>query len=162
MKTLASLLVLAAAPGLAAAQATKDDLIKLAKGGVSEDVILTYVKKNGFEGKPTSDDLVELKAAGIGDKVLAGILAPVQAPATGYSGYAAGTLSVNPSYATYGSYYTPTYVRYYSGSFYRPYYGSYCRPYSGSYYRSSYCAPRHSVSYFRGHCRSGFSARVRW
>jgi hypothetical protein len=174
MKTLATLLILAAAPGFAAAQATKEDLKKLAKAGVSEDVILAYIKANGMASKPTSDDLVELKEAGLSDKLLAGILTPAEAtPATTAStvyverpssGYATGYLTVNPSYAYTSSYYTPTYVRYYTGSFYRPYYSSYCRPYyGGSYYRSSYCGPRVSLSYSSGRsCRSGFSARVRW
>jgi hypothetical protein len=178
MKTLAVLLILAAAPGFAAAQATKEDLKKLAKAGVSEDVILAYIKANGLATKPTSDDLVELKEAGLSDKLLAGILTPSEAapapaaattPSTVYverpaSGYATGYLSVNPSYAYASSYCTPTYVRYYTGSFYRPYYSSYCRPYyGGSYYRSSYCGPRVSFTYSSSRsCRSGFSARVRW
>ena len=169
MKTLLSFLVLAAAPGLVAAQASKDDLKKLAKSGVSEDVILAYIKANGYSGKPTSDDLVELKDAGLSDRLLAGILSPPETtPSTVYverpaSGYATGSLSVNPSYSYAGSYYTPTYVRYYTGSFSRPYYSSYCRPNTGSYYRSSYCGPRTSLSYSSGrHCRSGFGVRVRW
>lgn len=171
MKTLAALIILAAAPGFAAAQATKEDLKKLAKAGVSEDVILAYIKANGLASKPTSDDLVELKEAGLSDKLLAGILTPSEAtPSTVYverpSGYATGYLSVNPSYAYTSSYYTPTYVRYYTGSFSRPYYSysSYCRPYyGGSYYRSSYCGPRVSLSYSGSrHCGRGFSARVRW
>lgn len=185
MKTLASLVLLAAAPGFAAAQATKEDLKKLAKAGVSEDVILAYIKANGFAGKPSSDDLVDLKAAGVSDRVLAGILAPVEAtpaappapaptpapaPSTVYVErpvvYASGTWSVGPRYSYPSSYCAPVYRPYYTGTFYRPSYSysySYCRPYYGSYYRSSYCGPRTSISFSSSrYCRSGFGVRVRW
>ncbi len=185
MKTLASLVLLAAAPGFAAAQATKEDLKKLAKAGVSEDVILAYIKANGFAGKPSSDDLVDLKSAGISDRVLAGILAPSEpapapaatpaapaapAPSTVYVErpvvYASGYWSVGPRYSYPSSYCAPAYRPYYTGTFCRPSYSysySYSRPYYGSYYRSSYCGPRASISFSSGrHCRSGFGVRVRW
>ena len=164
MRTLASLLFLAAAPAFAAAQATKEDLKKLAKSGVSEEVILTFIKTHGYAGKPSSDDLVELKAAGLSDKVLAGLLTPAPAapaeepPTTSppTSTYATGSLAVGPvynypasyAYVAYPSYYyrygywAPYYARaYYScHPYYRPYYraGYYGRPpYHGSYYRGS-------------------------
>ena len=178
MKTLAALLVLAVSPALAVAQATKEDLKKLAKAGISEDVILAYIKANGYQGKPSSDDLVELKEAGLTDRLLTGLIAPAEIPApapvvqsepaappttvyvqpTTVSAYPTGYLSVGATY-TYPSYYYPTYRRYYSGSWCRPYYSSYYRP---TYYRSSYCAPRVSFSYSRGSCRSGSGVRVRW
>src|SRR5688572_24612997 len=134
MKTLATLVLLAAAPGLAAAQATKEDLKKLAKAGISEDVILTYIRANGYSGKPSSDDLVELKDAGVTDRILAGILSPepapvptapparveAPAPSTVYveRSYPTGYLSVGPIYSYSSSYCPPVYRSYYSGSFY--------------------------------------------
>jgi hypothetical protein len=175
MRTLASLLVLAAAPALAAAQASKEDLKKLAKAGVSEDVIVAYLKANGFDGKPSSDDLVELKDAGLSDRVLTSLLAPApapqldaparteSAPTTVYvqPTYPSGYWSVGTTYSYPSSYYYAPSYRYYSGSYCRPSY-SYYRPYYGSYYRSSYCGPRTSFSFSSGRHRSGFSARVRW
>ena len=144
MKTLTWLLILAAAPAFAAAQATKEDLKKLAKSGVSEDVILEYLKTNGYAGKPTSDDLVELKEAGLTDRVLTGLFAP-PTPKTSppevnteppVSTYATGSLSVGPSYyaAPYG----------YVG--YRPYYYGY-----GSYYRYGYWAPYYGCHSYYGY-----------
>lgn len=187
MRTLASLVLLAAAPGFAAAQATKEDLKKLAKAGISEDVILTYIRANGYNGKPSSDDLIELKDAGVTDRILAGILSPEPAPApaapparteapttsTVYverSVYPTGYLSLGPIYSYSSSYCPPVYRSYYSGSYYRPYYSSY-RP-----YYSSYCGPSYrSYSYHRSSSRSssshssggriirnGFGSRVRW
>lgn len=169
MKTFASLLILAAAPTFATAQATKEDLKKLAKAGVSQDVILEYVKTNGFAGKLSSDDLVELKEAGLTDRVLTGILtppAPKTAPAEvntepPVSTYATGSLSVGaayyypapygyvgyrPYYYGYGAYYSCP--PYYYGYPRRPYYyGYYRRPYySGSYYTGRY----YGGSYYRG------------
>ena len=182
MKTLAALLVLAVSPALAVAQATKEDLKKLAKAGISEDVILAYIKANGYQGKPTSDDLVELKEAGLTDRLLTGLLSPAEIPApapaapsepaapsttvyvqpTTVSAYPTGYLSVGATYTYPSSYCYPTYRRYYTGTWHRPYYYSYSS-YRPTYYRSSsYCGPRYSFSYSRSHCRSGSGVRVRW
>src|SRR5262245_64661436 len=100
MRTLASLLFLAVAPALASAQTTVSDLKKLAKAGVSDDVILAVLKVREFQGKPTSDDLVELKEAGISDRVLAELLSPggegpAAESAAGRTDYLSGTLSVS-------------------------------------------------------------------
>ena len=73
MKTILALVLMAAAPALASAQATKEDLKKLARAGISEDVILAYIRTNGFQQRLSTDDLVELKSAGLGDKVLAAL-----------------------------------------------------------------------------------------
>src|SRR5688572_3114084 len=80
MRTFLTLVLLAAAPGFAAAQASKDDLIKLARAGISEDVIIAYLKSNGFDGRLTTDDLVELKGFGLGDRVLAILLGQAVEP----------------------------------------------------------------------------------
>lgn len=53
-----------------AADVTKDDLKKLTTAGVSEQVILAYIKTNGPVVKLSADDLVELKDAGLTAKVL--------------------------------------------------------------------------------------------
>lgn len=120
MRTLASLLVLAIAPALASAQATLSELKKLAKAGVSDDVILAYLRVHGFERNPSSDDLVELKEAGISDRVLAELVEPsgespaVESPAE-RTGYLSGTLSVSMPRYYPASYSYPAYRRYYTG-----------------------------------------------
>ena len=173
MRTIVTLFILAAAPGWAAAQASKEDLQKLVKAGLSDDVIIAYVKANGFAGKLSSDELIELKAAGVSDRVLAGVLTagetapvkvierPASEPTTVYVErppvVISGSWSVGVPYYYRSSYYycPPSYRSYYSGYYSRPYIG-------GSYFRSTYCAPRHSFAYSRGSCRSGFGVRVRW
>lgn len=161
MKTLAAILMLAAAPGFAAAQATKEDLKKLARAGISEDVILTYLRVNGFEGQLSTDDLVELKSAGIGDKVLAAVVEfgteipaepeadpmtpEVESPTCGVPEQGDGVYTVTYDYPEYSYVYYPSYYVYpyysygFGFSFYWPWY-SHCAPFyrsCGPYYRSS-------------------------
>ena len=168
MKTFAALLILAASPAFAAAQATKEDLKKLSKGGVSDDVILNFIKRKGFPGKLSSDDLVELKDAGLSERVLGELLAGPAAPAGKSESpgrtYSWGSLGrggpynyrgsysyagYSPYYWSYGyPYYRPYSNPYYSHSYYRPYYPyyrPYYRPYYGSYYR-----PTYGARYYRG------------
>jgi len=182
MKDLILVALVFAAPGLASAQTSKEDIKKLAKAGLSEEVLIAFVQANGGVAKLTSDDLIELKEAGLTDKALASLLAPpepaktqvvqrettyVAAPRTVYAEpysvayYPSVTYSIGyPSYYSY----CPRYA-----------YSSYCYP---SYYRSwSYrnCAPRthYSFSSHRSHSsgsshRSGgrivsrLSGRVGW
>ena len=63
----------------AAAEVTKADLKKLAAAGISDDVVLAFVRANQPVGRFNADDLVELKQAGLGDRVLA-VLAGEPAP----------------------------------------------------------------------------------
>ncbi|HTF57940.1 MAG TPA: hypothetical protein VK661_11975, partial [Planctomycetota bacterium] len=78
MRAILTLVLLAVAPAFAAAQASKEDLKKLAKAGLSDDVIVAFLKANGGAVKLSSDDLVDLKSAGLSDKVLAAMLAPAE------------------------------------------------------------------------------------
>lgn len=123
------------------ADVTKEDLKKLAAAGISEEVILSYIKANGPVSKLSVDDLVELKNAGLTEKVLAAAAAPPP---------------VSPQVVENRSYYsTPSYG---SPS---PYYSSYYSPYrysSGSYYPSYYYPSyshlhpyTHSTSHSFGH-----------
>lgn len=68
MKTLALLLALAA---LQQGSFTKDDILKLSKAGIGEEVILAKIEqeKRALSIKPA--DLAELKKAGVSEKVLA-------------------------------------------------------------------------------------------
>lgn len=58
----------------ASAEVTKEDVRRLVAAGVSEDVILAFIRTNGPVVRLTADDLVELKAAGAGDRILSALL----------------------------------------------------------------------------------------
>lgn len=81
-KLLATLAFLAAVPLAAVAQVTKEDIKKLVAAGVSDDVVLTYVRANGPAPKMSADDIVELKQAGAGEKVLAALASGTNTPST--------------------------------------------------------------------------------
>lgn len=180
MKTLTmTFAFLAALPLAAAAQVTKEDIKKLTAAGISDEVILSYVKANGPVAKLSAEDVIELKQAGASEKVLSMLLAapapaPAPAPTTNYvvnttpyyynpsttvydTGY---SYPASYSYSAYASTY-PTYSYYYPRSYYYPSY-HYPRYYSSySYYPRSYysigwssrghCSPRGSfgISYYR-------------
>ncbi|MBI3856408.1 MAG: hypothetical protein HY293_12035 [Planctomycetes bacterium] len=151
MKTLAmTLTLLAGLPLAASAQVTKEDLKKLATAGISDDVIVSYVKANGPIAKLSADDVVELKQAGVSEKVLSVVLgapwtAPVKervvekqvvsAPPTTTYVYDSTPYYYTPTAYYYSDYYYPRYS-------YASYYPSYYYPRS---YYSSYCYPRYSV-----------------
>lgn len=166
MKNLILVALVFAAPGLASAQTSKEDLKKLAKAGLSEEVLIAFVRSHGAVDKLTCDDLIQLKEAGLTDKVLASLLAPPEPPKarvvereSNYVAAAPRTVYVDAPYsASYypsvsysigwcGSHYA--YDRCgYSSSYYRSYpsyYRSYPSYYSSWSYRS--CAPRTHFSY---------------
>ena len=172
--TLATFAFLAALPLAAAAQATKDDIKKLAAAGVSDDVILTYVRANGPLPKLSADDIIELKQAGAGEKVLNALagqttaLAPAAAPAPARTEVVERVVErptyvyTTPSVSSYwcSSHYCydtcHTYVRpivtYSSYYYHRPYY------YSHYYYR-----PSVSVGYGWGRrCGSRWGVGIGW
>ncbi len=188
-KTALALLILGALPLAAAADVTKEDIKKLAAAGISDDVIITYVKANGPVQKLTPDDLIELKQAGVSEKVL-GVLAAGAAPAPVAPPARTEVRTEvieRPVYVPQTTYVTtPTY---YSSSIvwcsrhycydacgpevsYSPYVYSYPTYYPSYYsYPRSYCAPRYSypsysIYYGSGYryCgpRSGFSVSYRW
>lgn len=65
--TLAALMLLSAP---AFAELTKEDLKKLAAAGISDGVVVAYVRSHGPMPKLSAQDLIELKSAGVSDKVL--------------------------------------------------------------------------------------------
>lgn len=69
-----SIALLTALPLAAEAGTTKEDIKKLAKAGVSDDVVLSFIRANGTIPNLTSDDVVELKAAGVSDRVLSALM----------------------------------------------------------------------------------------
>src|SRR5262245_19939343 len=74
MKTLAMTLTFLALPLALAAQVTKEDIKKLTAAGISDEVILSYVKANGPVAKLSAEDVIELKQAGASEKLLSVIL----------------------------------------------------------------------------------------
>lgn len=134
------------------ADVTKEELKKLANAGVSEEVIISYIKANGPVAKLSADDLVELKRAGLTEKALAAAVATPTPSSTGTSivenrTYTAPTTVVYPRSSYYGSY-----------DYYRPYgyyYGSYYYP-SYSHLNRHYYSPHHGTGRY-GHYGSGHS-----
>ena len=94
------------APGL-----TIDEVVKLTKSGLSDDVVLEKIKEAGVATRPTSDQLASLKHEGVSDRVLQAL---VDAPVTGTE------QRVVQYYYYPRSYYYPYY--YYPYSYYYPYY----------------------------------------
>jgi hypothetical protein len=158
MKNVAlALAVMALLPLTASADVTKEDIRKLAAAGISDDVILAYIRSNGPISKFSAGDVVDLKQAGASERVLTALMsapAPVAAPEVRpqiiervvekpvyvpQTTYVVDTTtrwcSSHYSYDGCAPYYAPTY--YYGG------YHHYPRYYS-SYYSSGYrgCSPR--------------------
>ncbi len=91
MRSLLGLLViaihLACVPASASAQQpdrfregrlTIEDVVKLSQTGLSEDLILTKIKKNGKAFDLSTDELLELKKVGVSDNVIKFLLDPTQ------------------------------------------------------------------------------------
>lgn len=159
MKALAmTLTFLAGLPLALAAQVSKEDLKKLCAAGISDEVILSYVKANGPVAKLSAEDVIELKQAGASEKLLSTVLAaPAAAPAT--ERVVEKTVVTRPATTTYvydtPYYYTPSAYSYdyYPTSYYYPTYSYYPRYYGSYYYPryySSYCYPSFSVGFSSG------------
>jgi hypothetical protein len=59
-----------------AAAMSVNDVIRLAKAGVSEDIILEQIKKNGKAFDLTTDQLIQLKSAQVSDRIVQCMLDP--------------------------------------------------------------------------------------
>jgi hypothetical protein len=171
MKTLTmTLTFLAALPLALSAQVSKEDIRKLCSAGISDEVILSYVKANGPVAKLSAEDVIELKQAGASEKLLSVILgAPQAAPAP--ERMPEKTVITRPATTSYvydstPYYYTPSSYAYdyYPTSYYYPTYSYYPRYYSSYYYPryySSYCYPSFSVGFSSGRwCSPRFSLGV--
>ena len=101
-------------PGL-----TAEELVKMTKSGLSDDVVLEKIKEVGVATKPTSDQLASLKQQGLSDKVLKAI---VDAPVTGSEQRVVEYVYYPRSY--YYPYYYP-YSSYYPYSYWGHPYGYY-------------------------------------
>jgi hypothetical protein len=65
-----------AQPSKSAAPFTLEDVVKLHQNGVSEETIITKIKKNGKAFDLSADEVIELKKLGIQDKVIDYLLDP--------------------------------------------------------------------------------------
>ncbi|HZE99312.1 MAG TPA: hypothetical protein VE981_20075 [Planctomycetota bacterium] len=171
-----TLALLAGLPLALAAQVTKEDIKKLTTAGISDDVILSYVKANGGVARLSADDIIELKQAGASEKVLSVVLGQAPAAAPAYpqqQQQAPATQTYERAYSapstTYvydsNAYYTPS-VSYsaYIGGYY-PYYYPYSYGYGSCYPRyygyggyGGYCAPRYSSGYYAPRYSTGYCA----
>ncbi len=162
MKKLAwTLTLLAALPFALSAQVTKEDLKKLAAAGISDEVILSYVRANGPVMKLSAEDVIELKQAGASEKVLSVALGNAPPPAPAYQPsydqpvprqtYTAPATTYVVDSSPY--YYQPSvsYASYVQSPYYYPSYGYY-----GGYYGSA-CYPRYYGARYGGHPGYGVS-----
>lgn len=153
--------LLAALPLAAAADVSKEDLRKLVAAGLSDEVVLAYVKANGPVAKLSADDLIDLKKAGASDKILAAAAAPVATPAPAVQERVIQQQPVvQTTYVQTPAYTSSYYYGGYGGYGYYPYYGygyGYPSYYSSGYYSSGYCAPRVSGTVYVGHSSHGHS-----
>lgn len=168
MKFAAFAFVFAVLPLAADAQVSKADIKKLAAAGVSEDVILTYIRANGGAPRMSADDLVDLKQAGVGDRVLASLAGATTSPAAPAPAPIERVVE-RPVYVPQTTYVYPAASSYWCGSHYAY---DHCKPY---YYRPyvAYAGwyPRYYNSwgvgytrYWGGHCRprTGVSVGIGW
>ena len=75
-KMMLTLTLLVGVPMALSAEVSKEELKKLAAAGISDSVILTYVKSHGPMAKLSPEDVIDLKKAGLTDGLLAAILSP--------------------------------------------------------------------------------------
>lgn len=173
-----AVLGLAAAPALA--DVSREDIKKLAAAGVSDDVIIAFIKANGPAPKLSADDIVDLKKGGVSDKVVEAFLGAQgtsprvldSGPAAGGGGGSYNGPAIEPQgtrvyYVERPVYtYVPSTSYYYSGpsigviwcSSHRCYDRCSYAGYYAPTYSYTYSYPRYSYSYGHSHYPSwGFS-----
>ncbi|MSU57290.1 MAG: hypothetical protein EXS35_03760 [Pedosphaera sp.] len=165
-----------------------DDVVKLAKAGVDESVILAFVRNSGTAYTPTAQDVIQLREAGVSAQVTTTLMqhgaevrqlaaesyqrtqpAAPAAPAPAATSQPVIVYSAAPSYVAPVS--TVTVIGYPRNDYYSyPVSYSYGGYYNSGYsyprynYSSCYIAPRFSVGVnfgggFRGGFHSGFGHR---
>jgi hypothetical protein len=60
---------------------TNDAVVKMVKGGLSDDVVISMVKSQPAKYTTSPDDLITLKTAGVSDKVIAAMVEKMSSPA---------------------------------------------------------------------------------
>jgi hypothetical protein len=128
-----------------------EEIVKMAKAGTSDAVIIEKIKATGVAAKPTAEQLAELKNEGVSDAVLnamtnATVVEPKESVETVYQ-YPYSS----PYYYGYGYPYYYGYGPYYGAYWYGgyPYHGYYHHSYPSHYYHSSYPGHGHSVGTYR-------------
>lgn len=139
MKSVAfALAALVALPLTVGAEVSREDIKKLVAAKISDDVILSFIRRNGPALPLSADDLVDLKQAGASERVLAAMMtpaAPAAAPRTEIADRTVYAIGNGYAYDFCTPYYYP-----YSYSYYSPYYypRSYYTPYYSVYYGPRY------------------------
>ncbi len=146
-----ALAMLGALPLAAAADVSKEDIRKLAAAGISDNVILAYIRTHGPVQRLTADDLVELKQAGASDRVLEAAAGGPPAPVETRTEVAERRVYVPSS-----TYVVPTSTVYYSTGWYDPYWS--CWPSYYYYPRTCWTYPR-TVYYPRYYARPSIGIR---
>lgn len=144
------------------ADVSKEDIRKLVSAGISEDVVLLFIRANGPVERMTSDDLVQLRATGASDRVLSAVLGSAQAgpaPAVQLTPQAPPQDETPPpvlpqtTLADYTTTDTSPYATYYSGlpyDYYAPAYSYYYSPWFGA------CSPWWGCGFSTFGFRCGF------
>jgi len=60
---------------------TVDDVIRLSKAGLSDEVIIQQIKKKGQRFDLSTDQLVQLKSASVSERVIQVMIDPTKDPA---------------------------------------------------------------------------------
>ena len=141
----------------AVADVGKDELKKLAQAGLSDDLILSYVRSKGGVARLSAGDLVELKGAGMNDVLLETLIALGTPPPSAETAAeeARAKLLSNPKVVFDGRYYYPR-------SYFSSDYSAYCSPAIGigvAYYYPGAC-PSIGWSYGRSCGRGWMTARA--
>lgn len=76
-----ALLALFTVVGLGQTALTNDSIIKMAKAGLGEEVIVSTVNAQPGQYATTPDDLIALKGAGVSDKIIAAMVSRMASPA---------------------------------------------------------------------------------
>ena len=95
------------AVGMAQAVLTNDAILKMAKAGLGEEILLSTIKAQPGRDRTAPDDLIALKGAGVSDKVIAAMIekassgasAPMAAGAPMPAGAAGNPLAAPPKAA---------------------------------------------------------------
>jgi hypothetical protein len=132
-----TLAFLAGMPLALMAQVSKDDLKKLTAAGISDGVILSYVRSHGPVEKLSAEDVIELKKAGASENLLTALLGNAGAAARPSSAPSAPAQAVSPApsttvvYETTPSYSPSVYYDGYYPAYYSPWYSGYYGPWLG-------------------------------
>lgn len=85
-----ALLTLFTVAGLGQTALTNDSIIKMAKAGLGEEIIVSTINAQPGQYAITPDDLIALKTAGVGDKIIAAMVSRMASPAAGAPANPAG------------------------------------------------------------------------